>query len=155
RHRLSRTTARMLRSRGVEVRTRTSLGQVTSRGLRLTDGEFIPTRTIVWSFGVRPDPLVTNLALAAEQGRIRVDEYLAVPGHPEIYACGDVAAVPDLARPGKITPMSGQHALRQGRLAGGNVAASIGYGPRRPYRHRIHDSMVDLVRTPEQPLRVA
>jgi NADH dehydrogenase FAD-containing subunit len=140
RHRLSRTTARTLRSRGVEVRTQTSLGQVTSRGLRLTDGEFIPTRTIVWSFGVRPDPLVTNLGLATEQGRIRVDEHLAVPGRPEIYACGDVAAVPDLTRPGKITPMSGQHALRQGRLAGSNVAASIGYGSRRPYQHRVHDS---------------
>ncbi|MER6952216.1 FAD-dependent oxidoreductase [Nonomuraea sp. NPDC000554] len=155
RHRLSRTTARMLRSRGVDVRTQTSLGQVTSRGLRLTDGEFIPTRTIVWSFGVRPDPLVTNLGLAAEQGRIRVDEHLAVPGHPEIYACGDVAAVPDLTRPGKITPMSGRHALRQGRLAGSNVAASIGYGSRQPYQHRIHDSIADLVRTSEQPLRVA
>lgn len=67
----------MLRARGVEVRTQTSLGQVTSGGLRLTDGEFVATRTIVWSYGVRPDPLVSNLGLAAEQGRIRVDEYLA------------------------------------------------------------------------------
>ncbi|WP_176993921.1 NAD(P)/FAD-dependent oxidoreductase [Nonomuraea jiangxiensis] len=141
-HRLSRAAARMLRSRGVEVRTRTSLGQVTSRGLRLTDGAFIATRTIVWSFGVRPDPLVANLGLAAEQGRIRVDEHLAVPGHPEIHACGDVAAVPDLTRPGGIIPMSAQHALRQGRLAGGNVAASLGYGSRRPYQHRLHDSLV-------------
>ncbi|MEV0145043.1 MULTISPECIES: FAD-dependent oxidoreductase [unclassified Nonomuraea] len=155
RHRVSSATVRMLRSRGVEVRTQTSLGQITSGGLRLTDGAFIPTRTIVWSFGVRPDPLVTNLGLAAEQGRIRVDEHLTVPGHPEIYACGDVAAVPDLTRPGKITPMSGQHALRQGRLAAGNVAASLGYGSRQPYRYRIRDSIVDLVRASEQPLSVA
>ncbi|MFI6325550.1 NAD(P)/FAD-dependent oxidoreductase [Nonomuraea sp. NPDC050556] len=149
RHRLSRTTARMLRWQGVEVRTHTSLGQVTSQGLRLTDGEFIPTRTVVWSFGVRPDPLVTNLGLAAEQGRLRVDEYLVVPGHPEIYACGDVASVPDLTRPGKIIPMSGEHALRQGRLAANNVAASLGYGSRQPYQHRIHGSVT------EQLLRAA
>ncbi|WP_440099453.1 NAD(P)/FAD-dependent oxidoreductase [Streptosporangium sp. H16] len=147
RPRLSRTTARVLWSRGVEVRTRTSIGQLTSRGLRLTDGEFVPTRTIVWSFGVRPDPLVVNLGLAAEQGRIRVDEHLAVPGVPNVYACGDVAAVPDPTRRGRIAPMSGQHALCQGRLAGDNVAASLGYGSRRPYRHRI--------RTPGQPLYAA
>ncbi|NUW33733.1 FAD-dependent oxidoreductase [Nonomuraea sp. SMC257] len=155
RHRLSRTTARTLRSRGVEVRTRTSVGQVTTRGLRLTDGEFIPTRTIVWSFGVRPDPLVTNLGLPAEQGRIRVDEHLAVPGHPEIYACGDASAVPDLTRTGKLTPMSSRHAVRQGMLAGGNVAASLGYGSRRPYQHRIRDSIADLIPTSERPLSMA
>lgn len=155
RHRLSRTTARMLRARGVEVRTQTSLGQVTSGGLRLTDGEFVATRTIVWSFGVRPDPLVVNLGLAAEQGRIRVDEYLAVPGRPEIHACGDVAAVPDPARAGRLAPMSGEHALHQGRLAGGNVAASLGYGSRRPYEHRAHDSVSGLIRNWEQPLRAA
>ncbi|GAA2805512.1 NAD(P)/FAD-dependent oxidoreductase [Nonomuraea dietziae] len=142
--RLSETATRVLRRRGVDVRTRTSVGQVTSGGLRLSDGEFVPTRTIVWSFGVRPDPLINGLRLAVEQGRIRVDEYLSVPGHPEIYVCGDAAAVPDLTRPGKITPMSGRHAVRQGRLAGRNVAASLGSGRREPYRHGNRGATVDL-----------
>ncbi|WP_431896775.1 NAD(P)/FAD-dependent oxidoreductase [Nonomuraea sp. bgisy101] len=141
---LSRTATRVLRRRGVDVRTRTSVGQVTTGGLRLTDGEFVPTRTIVWSFGVRPDPLINGLGLAVEQGRIRVDEYLTVPGHPEISVCGDAAAVPDLTRPGRITPMSGRHAVRQGRLAGRNVAASLGYGRRKPYRHDNRGVAVDL-----------
>ncbi|MEU7896271.1 FAD-dependent oxidoreductase [Nonomuraea sp. NPDC049152] len=144
RPRLSRTATRVLRRRGVDVRTQTSVGQVTTGGLRLTDGEFVPTRTIVWSFGVRPDPLINGLGPTVEQGRIRVDEYLAVPGHPEIYVCGDAAAVPDLTRPGKITPMSGRHAVRQGRLAARNVAASLGYGRRKPYRHHNRGVTVDL-----------
>ena len=85
---------------------------------RLTDGEFVPTRTLVWCVGVRPDPLVDGLGLATEKGRLVVDEYLHVPGHPDVFACGDAAAVPDLTRPGEITAMTAQHAQRQGKLAG-------------------------------------
>lgn len=144
RPRLSRIAARVLRRRGVDVRVRTSVGQVTTGGLRLSDGEFVPTRTIVWSYGVRPDPLISGLGLPVEQGRIRVDEYLAVPGLPGVHACGDAAAVPDPSRPGRVTPMTGRHAAHQGRLAGRNVAASLGYGTRQPYRRRIRGSFVDL-----------
>jgi NADH dehydrogenase len=94
--------------------------------------------------GVRPDPLVADLGLQLEQGRIRVDEYLNVPGRPEVYACGDAAAVPDLTRPGQITGMTAQHAQRQGVRAAHNVAASFGRGVRKPYRHRDLGFVVDL-----------
>jgi NADH dehydrogenase len=67
-----------------------------------------------------------------------------VPGHPEIFACGDAAAVPDLTRPGEITAMTAQHAVRQGRRVAGNIAASLGYGRRRPYRHHDLGFTVDL-----------
>lgn len=94
--------------------------------------------------GVRPDPLVEPLGLATTQGRLDVDEWLSVPGHPDVFAAGDVAAVPDLTRPGEITPMTAQHAQRQGRTAGINVAASLGTGTRRRYRHRDLGFVVDL-----------
>lgn len=102
-------------------------------GVRLTTGEEIATRTLVWCVGVRPDPLVTGLGLPTERGRLVVDERLAVPGHPEVLACGDAAAVPDPTRPGELTTMTAQHAERRGRLAGHNVAASLGHG--RPGRY--------------------
>ena len=73
-----------------------------------------PTRSLIWCVGVRPDPLVERLGLPTRQGRLVVDEYLAVPGQPEVWACGDAAAVPDLTMPGEITPMTAQHAQRQG-----------------------------------------
>jgi NADH dehydrogenase len=79
-----------------------------------------------------------------DKGRVQVDEFLAVPGHPEILACGDAAAVPDPANPGQATPMTAQHAVRQGKLAGNNIAASYGVGRRRPYRHRDLGFVVDL-----------
>jgi len=104
----------------------------------------VPTRSLIWCVGVRPDPLVEDLGLPLRNGRLAVDEYLTVPGHPEIYACGDAAAVPDATRPGQTTPMTAQHAMRQGRLAARNVAASYGHGRRRPYRHHDLGFVVDL-----------
>jgi NADH:ubiquinone reductase (H+-translocating) len=142
--RLSATADRVLRERGVEVRLGTSVTEAMADGVRLTDGEFVPSRTLIWCVGVRPDPFVDSLGLPTHKGRIVVDEYLSVPGHPEILACGDAAAVPDLTRPGEITPMTAQHAQRQGRLAAVNIAASYGQGRRRPYRHRDLGFVVDL-----------
>jgi NADH dehydrogenase len=142
--RLSATAERVLRERGVEVDMGTSVSEATATGVKLTDGGFVESRTLVWCVGVQPDPLARSTGLPMTKGRLQVDEYLEVPGHPEILACGDAAAVPDPARPGRPTPMTAQHAVRQGRLAGQNIAASYGVGRRRPYRHRDLGFVVDL-----------
>jgi NADH:ubiquinone reductase (H+-translocating) len=155
--RLSRTATRVLRRRGVELRMRTSVAEADHAGVRLSDGEHVATRTLVWCVGVRPDPLVEVLGLPTREGRLEVDEYLTVPQRPDIFACGDIAAVPDLTRPGKITPMTAQHAIRQGRVAAANVAASLGRGIRRPYRHGDLGFVVDLggVQAAANPLGIA
>jgi NADH dehydrogenase len=142
--RLSRTADKVLRERGVEVLMGTSVREATAEGIHLTNDQFVPTHTLVWCVGVRPDPLVRDLGLETQQGRLVVDEYLTVPRHPEIFACGDVAAVPDLTRPGQVTPMTAQHASRQGKLAARNVAASLGHGERRAYKHHDLGFVVDL-----------
>ena len=142
--RLSRTAAEVLRSREVEVRTEQSIEEATAEGVRLTTGETVPTRTVVWCVGVRPDPLVAELGLPMERGRLVVDEFLRVPGRPEVFACGDAAAVPDLTRPGTTTAMTAQHAVRQGGRAGRNVAASLGHGRARAYKHHDLGFVVDL-----------
>lgn len=154
--RLSRTADRVLRRRGVEVRTGTSVKEATSEGVLLDNGECVGTRSLIWCVGVRPDPLVADLGLQAERGRLVVDEYLAVPGHPEVLACGDAAAVPDLTRPGEFTAMTAQHALRQGRTAARNVAADLGVGRRRRYKHHDLGFTVDLGgwQAAANPLRV-
>ncbi|MFD5477204.1 NAD(P)/FAD-dependent oxidoreductase [Streptomyces hawaiiensis] len=142
---LSATADRVLRQRGVDVRMGTSVKEATHDGVLLSDGEFVATRTLVWCVGVRPDPLVESLGLPMEKGRLLVDPHLQVPGRPELFACGDVAAVPDLENPGSYTPMTAQHAWRHGRIAAENVAASLGLGgARKPYRHRDLGFVVDL-----------
>ncbi|UZJ34185.1 NAD(P)/FAD-dependent oxidoreductase [Streptomyces endophytica] len=154
--RLSRTADRVLRGRGVDVRTGTSVKEATSDGVLLDDGEFIASRSLIWCVGVRPDPLVASMGLPTDRGRLCVDAYLGVPGHPEVFACGDAAAVPDLTRPGKVTPMTAQHAQRQGKVAARNVAASCGHGTRRAYEHHDLGFMVDLggVQAAANPLHV-
>jgi NADH dehydrogenase len=69
---------------------------------------------------------------------------MAVPGADGIYACGDCAAVPDLTRPGQVCGMTAQHATRQGTLVARNVAASLGTGTAKPYKHRDLGFLVDL-----------
>lgn len=106
--------------------------------------------------GVRPDPLVESFGLPTEKGRLCVDKFLGVPGRPEVFACGDAAAVPDLTRPGEMTPMTAQHAQRQGKVAAQNVAASCGQGTPRAYEHHDLGFMVDLggIQAAANPLHI-
>ncbi|MEU1840365.1 NAD(P)/FAD-dependent oxidoreductase [Micromonospora chersina] len=142
--RLSATAEQVLRERGVEVNLGVSVKEAGAAGVELTDGRTLGTYSLIWCVGVRPDPLAEATGLPLRHGRLTVDEYLSVPGHPEILACGDAAAVPDPQHPGRATPMTAQHAVRQGKLAADNIAASYGTGRRRPYRHRDLGFVVDL-----------
>ena len=142
--RLSKTTERVLRRRGVEVLTRVSIATAGDGYVQLTTGDKVATRSLIWCVGVRPDPLMEGLDLATNKGRLVVDEYMAVPGAEGVYACGDCAAVPDLTRPGQVCGMTAQHAERQGKRVARNVAASLGKGTARPYKHRDLGFVVDL-----------
>src|SRR4030095_10643208 len=125
----------VLRRRGVEVRLGTSVEEATEHSVRLSDGETIPTHTLVWCTGVTPSPLIETLGLPTERGRLKVGANLRVPDAPSVFAFGDAAAVPDLTRPGKLTGQTAQHAQRQGKTAAGTVAASLGFGRLVDYRH--------------------
>jgi NADH:ubiquinone reductase (H+-translocating) len=142
--RLSKTAERVLRRRGVEVRTGQSVSEAMDDSVHLSTGEKVPTRSLIWCVGVRADPLVDGIDLETNHGRLVVDEFMAVPGAKHIYACGDCAAVPDLTRPGQVCGMTAQHAERQGRLVARNVAASLGHGSATPYKHHDLGFLVDL-----------
>ncbi|ASU78896.1 NAD(P)/FAD-dependent oxidoreductase [Actinopolyspora erythraea] len=142
--RLSRTATEVLRRRGVELLTETSISEATDSGVTLDDGQQVPTRSLIWCVGVRPDPLVRSLGLRTTEGRLAVDETLTVPGYPHVFACGDAAGVPDRTNPGQLTTMTAQHATRQGRLAGANVLASLRGEQLSGYRHRDLGFVVDL-----------
>jgi NADH dehydrogenase len=142
--RLAAASDKVLRKRGVELLLRTSVQEATQHGVHLSTGAHVPTHSLIWCVGVRPDPVVAHLGLPTEQGRLRVDEYLTVPGYPDVYAIGDAAAVPDLTMPGEITGMTAQHATRHAITAAGNIAASYGHGRRRAYKHHDLGFVVDL-----------
>jgi NADH dehydrogenase len=143
--RLSRTALDVLRKRGVEIRLKTTLEQVGPGWVRFSDGEWVPTSTVVWTAGVTPDPLIGKLGLVTdERGRLVVDEYLRVQGREDVFAVGDAAAVPVLGRQGATAPPTAQHALRQARVCGDNVAASLGHGQRRPFTFQGLGLLVNL-----------
>ena len=135
---------KVLRERGVELFMRTSVKEATERGIQLSTGEHVPTKSLIWCVGVRPDPLIESIGRPTQQGRLVVDEFLTVPGQPDVYAIGDAAAVPDLTMPGQLTGMTAQHATRQGTTAALNIAASYGRGRRRAYKHHDLGFVVDL-----------
>jgi NADH:quinone reductase (non-electrogenic) len=135
---------KVLRRRGVEVRLGTTVEEATEDKVRLSDGETIASHTLVWCTGVTPSPLIETLGLPTERGRLKVGADMRVPGHPEVFAFGDAAAVPDLTKPGKLTGQTAQHAQRQGKVAARNVAATLGYGKVVDYRHRDLGFAVDL-----------
>jgi NADH dehydrogenase len=136
-----------LRRRGIEIRTGTTLERVTAVAARLSGGESVPTRTVVWTAGVRPSPVVAELGLAAGKGgRLEVDRTLRCAGRSNVWAIGDAAAVDDPARPGHVCPPTAQHAIRQGRLVARNVAASIGSGAVHEFRYRTRGVFVDMGR---------
>jgi NADH:ubiquinone reductase (H+-translocating) len=147
-HGLAEFAARELRGRGIDIRTSTTLDAVTETTATLSTGEVVPCRTLVWTAGVRPSPIIAKLGLPLdERGRIRTDEYLRVPGHDRVWAIGDAAAVPDPAAGGKRpTPPTAQHALRQGRLVGANVAAALGHGRLKKFTYKTLGVFVDMGR---------
>ncbi|HKQ62395.1 MAG TPA: NAD(P)/FAD-dependent oxidoreductase [Candidatus Polarisedimenticolaceae bacterium] len=123
---------RKLAERGVEIRTGVRVSAVSDERVTLSDGSSIPTRTIVWTAGTSPHPLVATLPCARQRGRLVVDEFLELQGHPGVFALGDCALVPD-RRTGGSHPPTAQHALREGKVVAHNVLAAIGGGAKRPF----------------------
>jgi NADH dehydrogenase len=137
---------RELRGRGIEIRTSTTLEEVGARHAVLAGGEHVPTRTVVWTAGVKPHPVISRLGLPlTDRGRIDVDRNLRVKGRRNVWAIGDAAAVPDPAKKGQApTPPTAQHAIRQGKLVARNVAAELGNGRLRPFRYKTKGVFVDM-----------
>ena len=135
---------RVLRARGVQILVGVTLSRVAADHVVLSDGTRIGTYTVAWVAGVVASPLIAATGLPTEKGRLKVGSDLQVPGFDGVYAGGDAAAVPDATNAGKITPPTAQHANRQGKVLARNIAASLGYGSTRKYRHHDLGTVVDL-----------
>jgi NADH:quinone reductase (non-electrogenic) len=136
---------RELRARGIDIRLATGLEKVSADSVTLSTGEVIPTRTLVWTAGVVPQPSLRNLSVPLDDaGRVVVDDHLRVSGTEGVWAIGDCAAVPNPKDPTRGCPPTAQHAVRQGPAAARNIAAALGIGSPRPYRYKEFASFVNL-----------
>jgi NADH dehydrogenase len=135
--RLAAYAARRLQERGIEIRTQTQVAEVDDAVVHLTTGESIPIGTLVWTAGVRPSELGRESGLPVDEaGRVRVDRFLRIEGLADAWAGGDVAAVPDPDAPAGVSPPTAQHALRQARRLGANVAVTLAGRPPTPFRYK-------------------
>ena len=134
--------ARQLAGRGVDIRVHTTLESVEPHAAVLSDGDRIITSTVVWTAGVRANPVNERLGLPLDDhGRIRAEPTLQVEGLANVWALGDGARVPNLATPGVYDPPTCQHALRQARRLAKNLNAD-----RRPYKYRMLGQVATLGR---------
>ncbi|MGW0737286.1 NAD(P)/FAD-dependent oxidoreductase [Streptomyces sp. NPDC002851] len=140
-------TVRELRGRNIDVRLETRLDSCEDRVAVLSDGSRFPTRTLVWTAGVKPHPVLaaSNLPLNG-RGRLKCTAQLAVDGVMRAWAAGDAAAVPDITadEPGKECAPNAQHAVRQAKVLGDNIVASLREEPLEEYAHKYAGSVASL-----------
>ena len=140
--RLGEYAARQLTKRGMEIHVGTTLESVEADAATLSNGDRIPTHTVVWTAGVKANPVLSQFGLPLdERGRVKVDGTLRVEGHEHVWALGDGAAVPNLATPDAVDPPTSQHALRQARRLAKNLS-----GEQEPYRYRMLGQVATLGR---------
>ena len=112
---------------GVEVRLNAMVTNVTPEGIYV-GSEFIPVRNVFWAAGVKASALGKTLGLATDRaGRVIVEPDLTVPGHPELFVVGDLAAAVS-ADNGKPVPGLAQAAIQMGRHAGETIARDLRAG---------------------------
>ena len=137
---------RQLELRGIEVRLNTTLSEVDADGATLSTGEHISAGTVVWTAGVRPNPLVAEIGVGLDRpragSRSTVTCGCAVGG-----TCGRSATPPPCPTPpppDRFDPPTCQHALRQARRLAANLLASLDGEPERTYRYRMMGQVATL-----------
>ncbi len=129
---------------GVEWRLNSEISAIDPHGVTLKNGERIAAATVVWTAGVEAHPLSQQIAGERDpQGRLKVNESLQVPAHPDVYATGDMAHAHTDDR-GNTALMTCQHAIQLGKFAGHNAAASLLDVAPYPYRQVNYVTCLDL-----------
>lgn len=135
----------VLRKRNIEVSLGVSIDKAGPEEVTFTDGRVLPCRTLIWTAGVAASPLIGTLGAETVRGRLAVTPQFALPGSDGVFAAGDAAAVPDLAKgDGAICPPTAQHAMRQGKVLADNLIASLRGRPLQDYVHKDLGLVVDL-----------
>ena len=142
---LGRYTVDRLRDRSIEVRLLTRLESCVDRHVVLSDGEEFDADTIVWTAGVKANPVLSASDLPLDdKGRVRATPDLRVDGMADAWAAGDSSAVPDLTSPGQVCSPSAQHAVRQAKVLASNVVRSLRGEALEDYKHKHVGSVASL-----------
>jgi NADH dehydrogenase len=141
----ARRALRALRDKGVDVRLSTRLAKVTDGGVSFEDGTSVDSSTVVWTAGVAANPLAS--CFPGERGKggsVVVEPDLSLPGHPEVFVIGDLAAA--CGRDGSQLPQLAQVAIQGGRHAAAGVLARVEGRPSGPFHYSNHGIMATIGR---------
>ncbi|MFD3550997.1 NAD(P)/FAD-dependent oxidoreductase [Streptomyces goshikiensis] len=140
-------TIRELRRRNIDLRLETRLESCENRVAVLSDGARFPTRTVVWTAGVKPHPVIAACDLPKnERGRLACTAFLTVEGVEHAWSAGDAAAVPDITarEKGRECAPNAQHAVRQAKALADNLLAALRGELLTEYAHKYSGSVASL-----------
>jgi NADH dehydrogenase len=141
---LSAKASAQLRSLGVEVMTSTMVTRVTDREVA-AGAMAIPARTVLWAAGVQASPLARSLGSPLDRaGRVRVNPDLSIPGHPEVFVIGDLAAVTQ--DDGTLVPGVAPAAIQEGIHTAKNIQRMLNRQTALPFRYRDKGSLATIGR---------
>lgn len=133
-----------LQEMGIDVRLGAKVGEVTPESVILAGQEAIPTQTVVWTAGVRGEPIAGRSGLPVERdGRVPVLPTLQAPGHPEVYVVGDAAFIKE---DGRALPMVAQVAIQSAIAAAKNIMRQIDGQEPQPFRYHDRGAMITIGR---------
>jgi len=147
---LTESAMRQLQKLGVQVRTSTRVKDIREKEVELEGGEIIRAENILWAAGVSATSLTSKLGVELDRaGRIKVDPDLSLPGHPEVFAIGDMALV--LEKDGKpvpgVSPAAMQMARHAARIIGDELDLGAGRVPRPPFKYWDKGTMATIGRS--------
>ena len=132
----------ILNKKGFKVILKDSCIEVTEQGIVCASGKIIKSRTVIWTSGISPSPMVTTPELSRQKGRIIVEPSLNIKYFPEVFVLGDQAAVAD-KRFG-LLPTSAQAAAEEGNFVGQNIARLILGQPLKPFKYFHKGDLVSI-----------
>jgi NADH dehydrogenase len=144
---MGRYTVERLLDADIEVNLDTRVNSLAGGHVELDDGQAFDTDTIIWTAGVKPNPMLENTDLPRDdRGRVECTAELQVVGLPGVFCAGDCASVPDLSvdDPDARTSPSAQHAVRQAKTLADNVVAHLRAKPLKQYKHKHAGSVASL-----------
>jgi len=144
---MGRYTVERLLDADIEVNLDTRVKTMVGGHVELDDGQSFDTDTIIWTAGVKPNPMLDNTDLPRDaRGRIECSAELQVDGMPGVFSAGDCASVPDLSKddPDAKTSPSAQHAVRQAKVLADNIVAHVRGKKLTQYKHSYAGSVASL-----------
>lgn len=138
--------AKLLRGRGFQVHLGTPMKEVRADGVLVGDGQFIPSRTVIWTGGVRPSPVVADSGIEVDRAGRAVVKPTMETSRSGVWAIGDCALIPDVQDAGAFHAPTAQNAVREAKRLARNIVASLDGRPQdvEPFRYRTIGTLASI-----------